>query len=71
MAKEGHHHVRVYEGSVVSDEGFGDIGHDAGVIAGEALSPEHLHIEPGPGALRGEVQGQQEVPGSGFTGNRK
>lgn len=69
MAVEGHYNIRVNEGGVVPDKGFGDIGHDAGVIAGQALCSENLYIKSGPGAFRGKSQGQQEAPG--VKGQRK
>lgn len=60
--EEADDHVRVHERRVVSDEGLGDVGHDAGVVPGEAFCSVHLHVETGPGSLRGETFRDQQVP---------
>lgn len=62
LFEEADHHVGVDEGRVVSDEGLGDVGHDAGVVAREALGTVHLQEEPGPGPLGGEALRDQKVP---------
>lgn len=62
MAEEADHHEGVDEGRVVSNEGLGDVGHDAGVVSWEALGSVHLQEEPGPGPLGGETFRDQKVP---------
>lgn len=62
LLEEADHHVGVYERRVVSDEGLGDVRHDAGVVPGKAFGLVHLHTEPGPGPFRGEPLWYQQVP---------
>lgn len=62
LSEEADHNVRVYEGRVVSDEGLGDVGHDAGVVPGEALGSVHLHTETSPRSLRGKPLWDHQVP---------
>lgn len=47
-----HLDVGVHQVPILPDKGLLDIGHNAGVHLGQALSPEDPHIEPGPLALR-------------------
>lgn len=61
LFEEADHHVGVDEGRVVPDEGLGDVGHDAGVVAWESLGSVHLQEEPGPGPLGGETFRDQQV----------
>lgn len=62
LFEEADLHVRVYEGRVVSDEGLGDVGHDAGVVPRKAFSSIHLDKEASPGTLGGETFWHQQVP---------
>lgn len=62
LFEEADHHIGVDEGSVVSDEGLGDVGHDAGVVSWEALGSIHLQEKSGPGPLGGETFRDQKVP---------
>lgn len=51
LLEEADHYVWVYEGCVVSYEGLGDVGHDAGVVSREAFGSIDLHAETSPGSL--------------------
>lgn len=62
MFEEADHYIWVYECCVVSYEGLGDIGHDAGVVAWKAFSSIYLHKETSPGSLRGKTFWYQQVP---------
>lgn len=62
LFEEADHYIRVYKCCVVSDEGLSDVGHDAGVVAGKALSSIHLHKETSPVSLGGKTLWYQQVP---------
>lgn len=62
LFKEADHYIWVYECCVVSDEGLGDVGHDAGVVPWKAFSAIHLHTETSPGPLSGKTFWYQQVP---------
>lgn len=62
LLEEADHHIWVYERRVVSYEGLGDVGHDAGVVPWKSFSSIHLHTETSPGSLRGKTFWYQQVP---------
>lgn len=62
LFEEADHDVWVDERRVVSDEGFGDVGHDAGVVPGESFSSVHFYTETSPRPLRGKTLWNQKVP---------
>lgn len=61
LFKEADDNVWVYESCVVSYEGLGDVGHDAGVVAWKAFGSINLQKETRPGSLGGETFWYQKV----------
>lgn len=69
LFKEADDNVWVYESCVVSNEGFGDVSHDTGVVAWKAFGSINLQKETRPGSLGGEAFWYQKV--SGKEGHQK
>lgn len=67
--EEADDHVWVYESRVVSYEGLGDVGHDAGVVAWKAFGSINPQKESCPGSLGGKTFRYQKV--SGKEGHQK
>lgn len=69
LFEEADDNIWVYESCVVSYEGLGDVGHDAGVVAWKAFGSIHFQKETCPGSLGGETFWYQKV--SGKEGHQK
>lgn len=55
LFEEANHNIGVYECCAVSNEGFGDIRHDAGVVSRQTFCSIDLYKETSPGPLRGKA----------------
>lgn len=56
-----HLDIRINQVLILSDEGLFDVGHDAGVHSGEALSSVNLQVVTGPLSLRRHPLRYQEI----------
>lgn len=63
LFEEAGDNIWVYESCVVSYEGLGDVGHDAGVVAWKAFGSINPQKETCPGSLSGKTFWYEKVPG--------